>query len=447
MRIAIYNHGIAFDGSTPFKQPLGGSESSVVFMARELAQCGHEVTVYSNIPSPTGRGWRDSQRADAPGEGLRDGDQHEPSPAATRLPLPVGEARYLHYHRFFSDYPSAPWDVLISFRSFDPFLLGRVAPRMIFWCGDAYDQPSLKHFEHSSLQDNIDLVFCVSNWHRQTFIETFQLPPEKVIATRNGFCPGLIPEATSRDWTRCAYSSTPFRGLDILLKMFPMMRQRTPELSLDVFSSMKVYGWTSDADQQAFGWIYQAAEQPGITWHGSVAQPLLLDHLSRTGLFLYPNTFAETSCMAAIEGQASGCVVITSARAALNETVENGKTGICIKGEPASTEYQRDFTSTVAGLLASPSRLAELSHAARERAFRAYTWAAIAAEWTAIFEDMPARQVHARWSGPLTLLQKTHDYLRNGNVSAATRVLYALEQTPFLRNEVEALKGKLSTWM
>jgi len=60
---------------------------------------------------------------------------------------------------------------------------------------------------------------------------------------------------------------------------------------------------------------------------------------------------------------------------------------------------------------------------------------------------MPATVVHRRWTGPLSLLQKTHEYLEKGNVSAATRVLAGLEQTPFLKNEVEAVKGQLSTWM
>ena len=89
----------------------------------------------------------------------------------------------------------------------------------------------------------------------------------------------------------------------------------------------------------------------------------------------------------------------------------------------------------------------QFSHTARERAFRKYTWSSIAWEWTAILENMPTTPVHARWSGPLTLLQKTQTYLQNGNVNAATRVLTALDATPFFRNEVEALKGKLSTWM
>jgi glycosyltransferase involved in cell wall biosynthesis len=411
MKIAIYNHGIAFDGSTPLNQPLGGSESGIVYMARALSSCGHDVTVYCNKPESS------------------------------------TDAIYRHYHQFFTDCTAMPWDVLISFRSFDPFLLGRVSPRMIYWTGDASDQPSLKHFEHVSLQENIDLIFCVSNWQRQSFIDTFHLPPAKVVATRNGFCPELICHASPRDWSRAAYSSTPFRGLDILLEMFPRLRASFPDLRLDVFSSMKVYGWTAEADQKAFGSLYDAAVQTGVTWHGSQAQPELLKHLGRTGLFLYPNTFAETSCIAAIEAQASGCVVVTSARAALNETVEHGKTGICLKGEPKTEEYQREFIGIISALLRNPERMAAFSEAAIRRAFQGYTWKSIASEWTNIFESMPATAAHRRWSGPLSLLQKAHDYLEKGNVSAATRVLTALERTPFLKSEVEAVKGKLSTWM
>jgi len=127
--------------------------------------------------------------------------------------------------------------------------------------------------------------------------------------------------------------------------------------------------------------------------------------------------------------------------------VENGKSGICIPGEPGRASYQREFITTVSKLLQSPARLQELSSAARERAFRVYRWSSIAGEWTDIFESMPAVPVHERWNGPLMLLHKTHQYLKNGNVTAASRVLTALDRTPFLKNEVEALKGTLSTWM
>jgi glycosyltransferase involved in cell wall biosynthesis len=409
MKLAIYNNGIPFDGSTTDKQPLGGSESSIIYMARELARCGHEVRVYSNCPDP--------------------GDYNGVS--------------YVHYHRFFSEYPSNPWDAVISFRSFDPMLLGRIAPRMIFWSGDAANQPSLTHFEHVSLQQNIDLIFCVSEWHRQCFINQFHVPAEKVIATRNGFASELIPSYAERPSTDAAYTSTPFRGLDILLRIFPEIRRRVESARLDVYSSMQVYGWNTEDDRKAFGAVYGATEQPGVQWKGSVRQPLLLQALARTGLLLYPNTFEETSCIAAIEAQASGCVVVTSAKAGLSETVVHGETGICLEGDPRTENYQRQFIEASCALMRNEDLFRRMSVAARDRAFRRYAWSSIAFEWSRILDGMVPIPVSGRFSGPLCLLERAHEYIRSGNRAAARRILSSLGATPFLAGEVARLQTEL----
>ncbi|MBI4473229.1 MAG: glycosyltransferase, partial [Acidobacteria bacterium] len=109
-----------------------------------------------------------------------------------------------------------------------------------------------------------------------------------------------------------------------------------------------------------------------------------------------------------------------------------------------SAEYQREFVEAACGLLENRERMMEMSEAAKSRAFGRYTWAGIASEWTSIFENMPSQTVHGRWAGPLTLLQKTHGYLESGNVNAARRVLVTLDQTPFLRNEIDALWAVIS---
>src|SRR5436305_436777 len=102
-------------------------------------------------------------------------------------------------------------------------------------------------------------------------------------------------------------------------------------------------------------------------------------------------------------------------------------------GNAAHIRALRFDVSTFCSFLENAGRMEEFSRQARERAFRKYTWSSIAWEWTAILENMPVAQVHARWSGPLSLLQKTQTYLQNGNVNAATRVLTALDATPFFR--------------
>jgi len=407
MKIAIYNHGIPFDGRSPFQRPLGGSESGVVYMARELVRAGNIVTVYCNCPEPA----------------IYDGVVYE------------------HYHRFFDDYRFAPWDVFIAFRSFDPLLIGRIAPRVIFWTGDDCFQPSIKDFGHPIIQGNIDLVFCVSEWHRRQFIENFNLSPDKVVGTRNGFNPELVPPLIETKSTEAFYTSTPFRGLKILLKdIFPAIRRRVPGMKLDVYSSMKVYGWKGDVDKAEHGEIYKLTNQPGVAWPGSLAQPELLSRLSGKGFLLYPNIFDETSCIAAIEAQASGAVVVTSAKAGLKETVEHGVTGVCLQGDPNSQSYQREFVETVCGFLANPDRMAQFSRTARARAFREYTWAAVAGEWISIIEAMTPVSVTGRYTGPLCLLEKTHSYLNSGNITAARRVLTELDRTPFFRQETQALR-------
>ena len=406
MKLAIYNKGIPFDGAAIASRPLGGSESSIIYMARELAQLGHCVTVYANCA----------------------------------VALNHAGVSYRHYHNFFTDYRTSPWDVVIAFRSFDPMLLGRIAPRMIFWTGDSYDQPALTHFAHPALQENVDLVFCVSNWHRDTFIRQFNLPAEKVIATRNGFAAELVDVNAERSIASSAYTSTPFRGLAILLHLFPEIRHRIPGMTLDVFSSMKVYGWDAAQDDAAFGALYRSAKQPGVNWHGSVAQPVLVNRLSSTGLLLYPNTFDETSCIAAIEAQAAGCVVITSAKAGLNETVLNGETGICLKGNPHSPEYHRAFVDAACGTVNNPDIFWRLSTAARDRAFRHFNWSCIASEWIDVLKGMPALPVSGRFVGPLSLLERLNEYVRLSQYNAAKNILARLDQIPFFPNEVQRFK-------
>ncbi len=52
MKIAIIDIiGIPYDGTTVYKQGLGGSESAVTFVSEQLAKLGFGVTVFNNCDS------------------------------------------------------------------------------------------------------------------------------------------------------------------------------------------------------------------------------------------------------------------------------------------------------------------------------------------------------------------------------------------------------------
>ena len=50
--IGFVTSGLEFNGNTVYEKALGGSESALIYMARELARLGNEVTVYCKCDRP-----------------------------------------------------------------------------------------------------------------------------------------------------------------------------------------------------------------------------------------------------------------------------------------------------------------------------------------------------------------------------------------------------------
>lgn len=189
-----------------------------------------------------------------------------------------------------------------------------------------------------------------------------------------------------------AYTSTPFRGLDVLLEVFPRIRAACPDAELDVFSSMQVYGMSAQDDAERFGPLYRLAEQPGVKLIGSLPQPELTARLAQVRVLAYPNHFAETFCIAALEAQAAGVVVVTSRLGALPETV--GEAGICLDGDPHTDSYKARFVNACVRLLTDDEAWQRASERGRTRAWSEFSWPMIASSWEAQMRSaLDARRV------------------------------------------------------
>jgi glycosyltransferase involved in cell wall biosynthesis len=150
---------------------------------------------------------------------------------------------------------------------------------------------------------------------------------------------------------RFVYSSSPDRGLDNVMGLWPEIKKRWPDAELDVF-----YGWNMvDAitsrdlshPLERFrriimgAWEQLGQDEGGIHMRGRVPQAKLAEELMQKTAWLYPTTFLETFCITAVEMQLAGVVPVASKLAALNETV--GSVEDLIEGWPGNVTYQKQW--------------------------------------------------------------------------------------------------------
>jgi glycosyltransferase involved in cell wall biosynthesis len=188
------------------------------------------------------------------------------------------------------------------------------------------------------------------------------------------------------------YTSTPFRGLLLLLLAFPLIRASIPDCRLRVFSSMGVYQFTPEQDP-----LYQvlyalARDLPGVEYLGSVPQPALAAALAEADMLAYPNIFPETSCITVMEAMAAGCLVCTSNLAALPETTAGF--GFLMEMPGDAMMSARGFANLVVGVhrdaCAEPDRFDERIARQRAHVRTEYNWARRAREWSAILPQVVA---------------------------------------------------------
>ena len=115
------------------------------------------------------------------------------------------------------------------------------------------------------------------------------------------------------------YTSSPQRGLEILVPAFESLCAVHDNIHLDVFSSFKIYGW-ENADKQYQDLFDRITNHPNMTYHGFRPNDEVLAHLNKSHIFAYPSIWEETSCRSMIEAMSAGLLCVHPNYGALPET-------------------------------------------------------------------------------------------------------------------------------
>ena len=295
----------------------------------------------------------------------------------------------------------------------------------------------------------------VSEWQRNDFYQNFGIAPERTCIIRNAvgaaFC-GLfsnnVPILSQKSQPPIiAYTSTPERGIDLLLEVFPKIRRAVPGTRLKVFSSMKVYQVAEADDESEYGQLYRLCKDTeGVDYIGSLPQPELARQLRAVTVLAYSNTVPETSCIAVMEAMASGCWVVTSNWGGLPETTAGFARLISIEGswEVYKDRFVEETVQVLTKCTATNTTDSE-THLRQQVEYvnSSYTWSVRAEQWVQWLSSLCAKTAVVSSQVSLVstatsfadLQQQAYQYLIQGEYGqAATLYEQAIEAYPTLRS-------------
>jgi len=360
MYIVIHCGGLPFNGETIKTEALGGSETAAYYVAMELAERGHKVTMFTN----TNKG------------GEWDGVLYVPAGKATEA-APLGE----HFHYYAAH---TPHDVLIIQRHPNAFTHKYASKVNLLWLHDL----ALHRFKGNinAQMVNVDGVLTVSEWHKRQVCEVYDLDPDVVHSIGNGIDLSLfdkdlwnVPaDAPARHVSKdrsngrkpLLFAARPERGLEELVQpggVMELLANKDPHYHLYVCGYVNTTGQMKDY----YDYLNAQCERlPNVTMLGALSKQELADVMRLCNAYVYPTSFEDTSCIVAMECAAAGLPFFAFKTGALPETTKGaGARLLDLKdGEPDLERFANAVHSAYKN-----GRLSDMSVAQRDAAFL-YSW-------------------------------------------------------------------------
>ena len=191
--------------------------------------------------------------------------------------------------------------------------------KKIYYCHDLPEDPESSRLSDPMYRKKFDKFVFVSNWQMEKYNEVRGVEYNRSTVIKNSIVPIDTTKRTKSDKIRLIYHTTPHRGLQLLVPAFVELCKRHNDITLDVYSSFKIYGWEQrDAQYQELFDICR--NHPNIKYHGTVSNDEIREALLSADIFAYPSIWKETSCLSLIEAMSAGLLCIHPNLAALSET-------------------------------------------------------------------------------------------------------------------------------
>lgn len=281
--IVIVTAGLSFNGNTDNEKALGGSETALINVARQLGKLGHKVRVFCNC--------------DKPGQ--------------------YGEVLYYSLDMFGSFITNSDCDILIVSRHLQILQTHKINSKLtILWNHDILADRttfmgSIWHF---------DYIYVLSEFQKKQYQDEIQDLKEPFIKTiSNGIDFSLVPKNVQKKH-QIMFTSRPERGLYKALQVYEQYGDKTLRLLVCNYETIDDPN-VKEVEKLCSQKISQLRDMGFTIDISRFPKKELYQNISESKAVLYPSDFPEIFCISAIEAQACGTSFITTDDFALKEVV------------------------------------------------------------------------------------------------------------------------------
>ena len=329
---------------------IGGSESAVISVSKELANLGWAVEVYGNPPLSD----------------IRDHDGVE----------------WLPFWAYDDDDDVA---VFVAWRFAETLPLASKAGARYLWLHDEVRPETIPRLSLPHLRGGGVLV--LSEFHEGQ-LPTHAMPLAR--RTSNGLDDAAMVDGPN-DNMRFLYASSASAGLLLLLRMWAKVREAVGDgATLHVYYGFWPYAmWEEQPHLRELRRQIEPLlnESNGVHYYGMRSEAELAEAYAAAGWYAYPSDKPETSGIALMKAQACGCVPLTSGQrmSALTETVGEWDAGT--KGRAGKiaddAQWQKEFVAAMIAAARRPqSEMVEYRRKMKAQARKRFSWATVARQWT-----------------------------------------------------------------
>ena len=320
------NPGNDFNDESYEGRGVGGSEATLICLTRELAKKGYLVEVYN-------------------------GTKRE------------GKYNNVYWYNISHLDTDIYTDIFILYRDYHASVKNMYCGTKVFF---SHDQWTSNNWE-TDIFPYIDIMFCVSEYHKKYITEHYSIKATKIAIMSNGLNGYDYENIPEKIPGKMIFCSVPKRGLDYILKWFPEIKREVPHATLWITSDYTLWGGT-DPDNAVQRQTASEMQAYGVHYLGKLPRKEMVKHQLESEVMPYTCDYPENFCISALECMAAGAIPVTSDIGALKSTVGDG--GIVIDCLPSHENYKKQFIDSVVKLLTDKSLADKYRQAGIKKAWK-----------------------------------------------------------------------------